>query len=153
MKNICTEGGVPLIINDRIDIAIAVEADGVHLGQDDFPISLAREILGGGKIIGGSAGDIEEAKRCLIEGADYIGFGPVYTTASKEDAGPATGIMKMRNVIEKIALPIIGIGGIEANNIPVLFDAGIHGIAVISAVCCREDPELAAREIKKACDS
>ena len=150
MKNICAKEGVPLIINDRIDISIAVDADGVHLGQDDFPVSLAREILGEDKIIGGSAGDLEEAKKCLVEGADYIGFGPVYTTASKEDAGPATGILKMKRVIDEIHLPFIGIGGIEAKNVRELMEAGVHGIAVISAVCCRENPELAAREIREA---
>jgi thiamine-phosphate pyrophosphorylase len=150
MKKICEKERVPLIINDRIDISIAVDADGVHLGQDDFPISLAREILGEDKIIGGSAGDLKEAKKCLVDGADYIGFGPVYTTASKEDAGPATGILKMKRVIEEIHLPFIGIGGIEAQNVRELMEAGVHGIAVISAVCCRENPELAAREIREA---
>lgn len=150
IKNICAKEGVPLIINDRIDIAIAIDADGVHLGQDDFPISIAREVLGEDKVIGGSAGDLEEARKCLDEGADYIGFGPVYATTSKEDAGPATGILKIKRVMEQIHLPFIGIGGIEARNVRELMEAGLHGIAVIAAVCCSENPEQAAREIREA---
>jgi thiamine-phosphate diphosphorylase len=92
MQDLCKKAGVTFIINDRVDVAIASHADGVHLGGDDFPIPLARRLLGEEAIIGGSAGSMEEARRCLLEGADYIGFGPVYPTSSKEDAGPAAGL-------------------------------------------------------------
>ncbi|GAH35651.1 unnamed protein product, partial [marine sediment metagenome] len=82
LKQLCLDSGITLIVNDRVDVAIATEADGVHLGQNDFPIALARKLLGENRIIGGSAASLEEAQKCLAEGADYIGFGPVYPTAS-----------------------------------------------------------------------
>jgi thiamine-phosphate pyrophosphorylase len=150
MKKLCEESGVKFIVNDRVDVAIAAGADGVHLGQDDFPIPLARKLLGEGRIIGGSAATIAEARKCLSEGADYVGFGPVYPTTSKEDAGPVSGIDILKRVAGTISLPIIAIGGVSTENIPEVIRAGAHGIAVISAVCCQEDPERATRELHKA---
>ena len=144
MQALCKRAGVTFIINDRVDVAIASHADGVHLGQDDFPIPLARKLLGEEAIIGGSAGSMEEARKCLLEGADYIGFGPVYPTTSKEDAGPAAGLGLLKQIVEAIPLPIIAIGGITADNTPPVIQAGVHGIAVISAVCCQNDPTEAA---------
>ena len=149
MKELCSMAGVKLIINDRVDIAIASDADGVHLGQDDFPIPLARRILGNDRIIGGSAGTVEEAVKCLKEGADYIGFGPVYPTGSKDDAGPAKGIAVMRQVIKKMDCPVIAIGGVNSDNVPEIIGSGAYGIAVISAVCCMEDPVAATRILKE----
>jgi thiamine-phosphate pyrophosphorylase len=145
IKGLCKRAGVTFIINDRVDVAIASQADGVHLGQNDFPISLARKLLGERAIIGGSAGNIEEARKCLLEGADYIGFGPVYPTASKENAGPASGLDLLKQVVEEIRLPVIGIGGINKDNIPLVRETGVYGIAVISAVCCEKDPEEATK--------
>jgi thiamine-phosphate pyrophosphorylase len=150
MKLICEQSGVAFIVNDRVDIAIASDADGVHLGQDDFPIPLARKLLGGDRIIGGSAATFEEAGNCLSDGADYIGFGPVYPTGSKEDAGPVRGAAMFKHVVESIPLPIIAIGGVDAGNIFEVLKAGAHGIAVISAVCCQEDPEKATRKLHQA---
>ena len=150
MKILCKEAGVPLIINDRVDIALAVDADGVHLGQDDFPIPLARKLLGPDAIIGGSADDMEEAQKCLADGADYIGSGPVYGTNSKSDAGPATGVENIRKIAGQIALPVIAIGGVTDSNVNELLDAGAYGIAVISAVCFDDDPEAAARKFQTA---
>ncbi|UCF83851.1 MAG: thiamine phosphate synthase [Desulfobacteraceae bacterium] len=150
MKQLCKEAGVTFIVNDRLDVAIAVEADGVHLGQEDFPIPLARELLGEGRIIGGSAATIAEARNCLSEGADYVGFGPVYTTTSKDDAGPVSGIGILKQVVETIPLPIIAIGGVDAQNTPEVIRAGAHGIAVISAVCCQDDPEQATNSLFQA---
>jgi thiamine-phosphate pyrophosphorylase len=147
MQALCKKAGVTFIVNDRVDVAIASHADGVHLGQDDFPIPLARKLLGEEAIIGGSAGDIEEARKCLMEGADYIGFGPVYQTVSKADAGPAGGLELLRHVVEEIPLPIVAIGGITTANAPLIMKAGVHGIAVISAVCCQKDPTEAARAL------
>lgn len=144
MRDLCQRAGVTFIINDRVDVAIASHADGVHLGQDDFPIPLARKLLGEKAIIGGSAGSMEEAQKCLREGADYIGFGPVYPTTSKEDAGPAAGLGLMKQIVEAIPRPIIAIGGITVNNASPVIQAGAHGIAVISAVCCQRDPAEAA---------
>jgi len=145
MKALCKEAGVPLIINDRVDIALAVGADGVHLGQDDFPIPLARKLLGPAAIIGSSAGNMEEALKCLSDGADYIGSGPVYGTDSKPDAGKPTGVENIRIIAAEIPLPIIAIGGITDPDINELLGAGAHGVAVISAVCLDDNPEAAAR--------
>lgn len=145
MQALCKRAGVTFIINDRVDVAIASHAEGVHLGQNDFPISLARKLLGEEAIIGGSASTLEEARNCLLEGADYIGFGPVYTTLSKEDAGPAGGLGLLKQVVDEIPLPIIAIGGITRDNAPLVIQAGVHGLAVISAVCCQKDPMEAAK--------
>jgi thiamine-phosphate pyrophosphorylase len=150
MKEICSGSGILFVVNDRLDVAIASEADGVHLGQDDFPIPLARQILGPDVIIGGSAVSWEQARKCVDEGADYVGFGPVFPTSSKEDAGPVSGIDLLRSVVETIALPVIAIGGINAKNTPEVMEAGARGIAVISAVCCRKNPEQATRELAQA---
>jgi thiamine-phosphate pyrophosphorylase len=150
MKRLCENAAVNFIVNDRLDVAIASDADGVHLGQEDFPIPLAREIFGKNKIFGGSAVTLDGAKKCLEEGADYVGFGPVYPTASKTDAGPVTGLDLMREVIDKIPLPLIAIGGVTKENTPDIIRAGAYGIAVISAVCCHQNPEMATRELSNA---
>ena len=150
MKRICAGAGATFIVNDRIDVAIAAEADGVHLGQDDFPVPLARKLLGKDKIIGGSACTLEEAQKCLNEGVDYIGFGPVFPTTSKEDAGPVSGIEVLKNITRMSPVPVIAIGGITTDNTPEVMRAGAYGIAVISAVCCMEDPEGATRLLWEA---
>jgi thiamine-phosphate pyrophosphorylase len=149
IKALCERAGVTFIINDRVDVAMASHADGVHLGQNDFPIPLARKLLGEKAIIGGSAGTLEEARHCLLEGADYIGFGPVYPTLSKEDAGPAGGLDLLKQVVDEIALPVIAIGGITRDNAPMVIQARVHGIAVISAVCCQKDPMEAAKCLRR----
>ncbi len=150
LKQLCLDSGVTLIVNDRVDVAIAAEADGVHLGQDDFPIALARKLLGESRIIGGSAATLEEAQKCLAEGVDYIGFGPVYPTTSKADAGPVAGIKLLKQAVGIISLPIIAIGGITVENTPEVIRTGARGIAVISAVCCHQDPEQATRALRQA---
>lgn len=147
IQALCKRAGAHFIVNDRVDVAIASQADGVHLGQGDFPIPLARKLLGEHAIIGGSAGNEEEARKCLLEGADYIGFGPVYPTSSKEDAGPASGLELLSQVVQKIPRPIIAIGGINKDNILLVKKTGAYGIAVISAVCCEKDPEEATRRL------
>ena len=148
IQAMCKQTGVTFIVNDRVDVAIACHADGVHLGQGDFPIPLARKLLGEDAIIGGSAGNLEEARACLIEGADYVGFGPVYPTASKDDAGPASGLALLSQIVETIPLPIIAIGGITRGNVPMVLRARVHGIAVISEVSCQNDPKSAAKALK-----
>jgi len=153
MQALCKKASVTFMVNDRVDVAIASHADGVHLGQDDFPIPLARKLLGEEAIIGGSAGSIEEARKCLLEGADYIGFGPVYPTTSKEDAGPASGLGLLKQIVKAIPLPIIAIGGISRDNTPLVMKAGAHGIAVISAVCCQNDPAEAAKCLRGLLES
>jgi thiamine-phosphate pyrophosphorylase len=145
MQDLCRRAGTTFLVNDRVDVAMAAHADGIHLGQSDFPIPLARKLLGDEAVIGGSAGNLEEALKCLAEGADYIGFGPVFATTSKEDAGPASGLGLLGQIVREIPLPIIAIGGITTDSIPLVMQAGAHGIAVISAVCCQSDPLDAAR--------
>ncbi len=150
MKALCTDSGVTFIVNDRVDIAIAAEADGVHLGQDDFPIPMARKLLGKGRIIGGSAATIKDAEKCFLEGADYVGFGPVFRTTSKDDAGPVSGIETLEQVVGAISLPIIAIGGVSSDNVHEVMGVGAYGIAVISAICCQEDPREASRALCNA---
>ena len=150
MKSICAGAQVSFIVNDRLDVAMASGADGVHLGQDDFPIPLARKILGEDIFIGGSAATLEEARKCFEEGAAYVGFGPVFPTSSKDDAGPVSGIELLRQVVEAIPVPIIAIGGITPQNTRAVMQAGAKGIAVISAVCKAPDPEEATRKLLEA---
>ena len=147
---ICKKEKVPFVVNDRLDVALAVGVDGIHLGQEDFPVSLARKLLGPDVIIGGSALTLEEARKCLDEGCDYIGFGPVFNTGSKLDTGPASGLSLLAQVAEEIPIPIIAIGGIHEGNVGQAVKAGAYGIAVISAVCCMPDPVEAAHRLKKS---
>jgi thiamine-phosphate pyrophosphorylase len=152
MQALCRRSGVTFIVNDRLDVALAVQADGVHLGQDDFPIPLARKLLGEKAVIGGSASNLKEARKCLSEGADYVGFGPVFATTSKEDAGPAGGLELLGEVVREIRLPVVAIGGINRKNAPLVLRTGAYGLAVISAVCCQADPQEAARSLRLLID-
>lgn len=150
LKEMCAKSGVAFIVNDRVDVAIASQADGVHLGQDDFPINLSRKLMGAEVIIGGSAVTVEDAQKCLEEGADYVGFGPVYPTSSKPDASSPTGIELMKKAIKAVPLPFIAIGGIYEQNVAEVMQAGACGIAVISAVCCQADPKQATHLLYQA---
>jgi len=138
---------VPLIINDRIDIALALDADGVHLGQKDMPLQIARKILGKEKIIGISVNNIEEAVEAENNGADYLGVGPVFPTTTKPDIRTPLGIEGLRKIREKIKIPIIAIGGINKSNVHEVYSTGVDGIAVISAIIFASDPCKAAREL------
>jgi len=150
LRELCHRARVPFLVNDRVDVAIASRADGVHLGREDFSISLARELLGPDRTIGGSASTVEQALQCAEEGADYVGFGPVYSTDSKPDAAPASGPETLRQVVEAVSVPVVAIGGISRGNAFAIAQAGAAGIAVISAVCCQSDPEAAARDLLAA---
>ncbi len=145
LRALCEKAGIPLIVNDRVDIAIASSAHGVHLGQDDFPVRLARQLLGPEPIIGVSTGSLEEAQQGIAEGANYVGFGPIYPTGSKSDAGEAQGLENLTHLAHTLNAPVIAIGGIGETNAADVIRAGAHGIAVISAICCKENPEAAAR--------
>lgn len=149
---ICKEKNVSFVVNDRLDVALAVGVDGIHLGQTDFPIPLAKRLLGPDVFFGGSALTLEEARKCLDEGCDYIGFGPVFPTDSKLDTGPASGLSLLEQAAGEIPLPIIAIGGIHTGNIDQVIKAGAYGIAVISAVCCMPDPAEAARKLRRSLD-
>ncbi|MBU1475599.1 MAG: thiamine phosphate synthase [Acidobacteriota bacterium] len=145
--------GVPLIINDRVDIALASGADGVHLGQNDMPPAAARKLLGNNKIIGISANTVEEAAAAEAGGADYIGLSPVFGTPSKTDTDPPMGLSGIRRLTDAVTIPGIAIGGINRDNAADVFSAGAAGIAVISAIMGAEDIRAAAAELRQIAES
>jgi len=136
------------IVNDRLDVALACGADGVHLGQGDLRIDVARQIAPSGFIIGVSVSTIEEAVQAEREGADYVALSPTFSTGSKPDAGPGQGLGMLREIRENVSVPVIAIGGIHRENIPAVIAAGADGIAVISAVVGAPDITAAARDLK-----
>jgi thiamine-phosphate pyrophosphorylase len=142
--------GALLWVNDRVDVALAAGADGVHLGQDDLPVQAARRIVPAGFLIGISAETAELAREAARGGADYVGTGPVYETGSKADAGSAVGCARIAQVAAAAGIPVVGIGGIAAANAGDVVRAGAAGVAVISAVMRAPDPEAATRELLRA---
>lgn len=143
--------GVPLIINDRLDICLAVDAEGVHLGQSDIPCKEARRILGKDKIIGVSAALPEEAAQAQADGADYLGVGAVFPTSTKTDTRPVTPDI-IRKIRAAVTIPFVVIGGVNPDNIKSLYGLGINGAAVVSAVASQPDITAAAREMRKAAE-
>ena len=150
LLQITRPAGVPLIVNDRADVALAIDADGVHVGQDDMPAPLARQIIGPERILGVSAGTIEEARQAEREGADYLGVGDVYGTPTKADAGTPIGLSGLADIARAVSIPVVAIGGIKLDNAAATLQAGASGVAVISAVIGAPDPEAAARRFLKA---
>jgi thiamine-phosphate diphosphorylase len=142
-------GGL-LFVNDRLDVALAAGADGVHLGQDDLPADAARRVTPPGFLLGVSAETPELARAAERAGADYVGTGPVYATGSKADAGDAVGTERIAEVARAVRIPVVGIGGIAAANAGDVVRAGAAGIAVISAVMRADDPASAARRLLDA---
>lgn len=150
---VCRRHGVPFIVNDRVDVALALDADGVHLGPDDMPLSLARRLLGEDKIIGISAGTEEEARLAEAEGADYLGIGAVFATGSKEDAGEPIGVDGFLRVSRAApSLPAVAIAGITVERAEEVMDQGADGVAVISAVFGADDVRQAAEAMRAAVD-
>jgi len=127
------------LVNDRVDIALAVQADGVHLGQEDLPLQCARELLGRGKTIGLTVNSPEEARQAEAAGADYLGVSPIFTTQTKADAGAPGGIRLIQEIKRVVKIPVIAIGGINLANAPEVIRAGVDGLCAISAVVSRED--------------
>ena len=136
---------VPFLVNDRLDIALTVDADGVHLGEEDIPISEARRVLGRDKILGASAASVESAVQAEKDGADYIGFGAVFPTGTKEDA-QISGLALLSRVKQAVSIPVVAIGGIKRSNALEVLNAGADGLAVISDLLEAEDVETRARE-------
>ena len=130
---------VLFLVNDRVDIASAVYADGVHLGQDDMPCKRARQLLGSEKIIGVTVHTVEEAEQAVNDGADYLGVSPIFSTSTKEDAGIPAGIGLLRNIRTKCSLPLVAIGGITLENAEKVISAGADSICAISAVVSSSD--------------
>lgn len=148
IKEITDKHNIPLIINDRIDIAQAVDATGVHLGQDDMPITLARNILGKDKIIGISVGNITEAKEAEECGANYVGIGAIFFTGSKKDIDTPIGISGLSEIVKNINIPSVAIGGVNKDNLSQVISTGTNGAAVISAILGNDNIEQAAKELK-----
>jgi thiamine-phosphate pyrophosphorylase len=140
--------GVPLIINDRIDVALAVGADGVHLGQTDMLIADARRLTGPDMLIGISAECVADAIRAQAEGADYVGISPVFATPTKTDTAPALGLEGVAAIRAAVSLPLVGIGGIGPDNAAEIIRAGCNGIAVVSAIVSAPDPKEAASRLR-----
>ena len=146
LARICREAGVPFILNDHVDLALAVSADGVHVGQKDLPVGVVRRLVGPEMIIGTSTNNPDEARRAEADGADYVSVGRLYDTASKSDTRPAT-TDTIRAVKAAVSLPVCAIGGINESSIDEVIAAGADMAAVISAVCAAEDPREAARRL------
>ncbi len=146
-RRLCADYKAMLFINDRVDIALVVDADGVQLGGDSMDVAVARELLGEHKTIGASTHSLDEAQSAERNGADFVLFGPVYFTPSKAAYGAPQGVAAIRQVADKLSIPVYAIGGIKPENIAELKKAGVRGIAVISAVIEANDPKQATREL------
>jgi thiamine-phosphate pyrophosphorylase len=141
----CRDAGVPFVINDHVELAARIHADGLHLGQSDEPIAQARAAVAPGTAIGLSTHTLAQALAAEAAGADLIGFGPLFATRSKRDPDPTTGIEGLRAVLSVVRVPVVAIGGITRENIAAVADTGVAMAAAIAALCCAEDPEAAAR--------
>ena len=148
VKEITSKYDVPLLINDRIDIALAVDSDGVHIGQDDMPADIARKIIGKDKILGVSASTVAEAKKAEADGADYIGSGAVFPTATKDDADSVSKL-QLKEIVHSIDIPVVAIGGITLENADTLKDTGIAGFSVVSAIMSADNPREASQKLKE----
>lgn len=148
IRNLTRQKKVPFIVNDRVDIAVALDADGVHLGQDDLPIEVARSIIGKGKMIGLSTHSVSQALEAQKRGADYIAAGPIFLTPTKPDY-QAVGINLIKEIKGKIKIPFVVIGGIDESNIDEVLAAGAGRVAVVRAVCGAEDIRGAAERLKE----
>lgn len=144
------EHGARLLINDRVDVALATGADGVHLPGDSFKIEDARALLGPHKIIGVSTHSVEQAQRAATAGADFVVFGPIFDTPSKRPFGAPLGLERLRQVVRAVEIPVIAIGGIESSNAASITATGCAGVAVIRSVLAASHPETAARELRAA---
>lgn len=148
VRDLCARYHAALFINDRIDVACAIDADGVQLGKTSLPIETARELLGPIRTIGASTHSLEETRDAERQGADFILFGPVYFTASKAAYGAPQGLAALKKIVENIALPVYAIGGIKPENVEEVMSAGSRGIALISAVMAAIDPKTTSRMLQ-----
>ncbi|WP_050922530.1 thiamine phosphate synthase [Vibrio harveyi] len=144
VKDILKDTDVPLILNDRVDVALAVDADGVHLGQSDMPAIIARELIGPNKILGLSIENEEQLAEADSLPIDYIGLSAIFATPTKTNTKKHWGIDGLKMALETTSLPIVAIGGINESNIPQLSATGVHGLALVSAICHADDPKTAS---------
>ncbi|ELY46724.1 thiamine phosphate synthase [Natronorubrum sulfidifaciens] len=155
VRELTAEAGVDLIVNDRVDIAQAIDADGVHLGQSDLPVAVARDLLGPEVVIGCSASTVDEATRAEADGADYLGVGSVYGTTSKDVEADRAGVgpERIADISTAVSIPVVGIGGITAENAGPVVDAGAVGVAVVSEITAAEDPCAATDSLAAAVET
>jgi len=155
LRELTADAGVDLIVNDRVDVADAIDADGVHVGQSDLPVAVARDLLGPDAIVGCSTSTVAEAREAEREGADYLGVGAVYGTSSKDvaDAEDGIGPERIEAIADIVSIPIVGIGGITAKNAGPVVEAGAAGVAVISAVTTAPDPAAATEALAAAVET
>lgn len=148
----CRDAGAVCIVDDRVDVALAAGAHGVHLGADDLPVAMARDLAGDRLLIGGTARDPETARRLVADGADYLGVGPVHRTTTKIGLPDPLGTDGLAAVTAAVDVPVVAIAGITAARVPAVLDAGAHGVAVVGAVAGADDPAAATRELLDALD-
>lgn len=148
LGELCKKHGALFIVNDRLDVALAAKADGVHLGQDDLPVKEAKKLAPENFIVGCSTHSLEQARKAEQDGADYIGCGPVFATPTKPDAG-SVGLELVREYRHHIRIPFVAIGGIDLLNVGRVLEAGASCVAVVRSVFSANDPEAAAKEFKK----
>ena len=146
VKEITSKYYVPLIVNDRVDIALAIDADGVHVGQSDMPCDVTRKLIGQNKILGVSAATVKEAKKAESDGADYIGTGAVFPTTTKDDADSVTKD-ELTEIVKSIDIPVVAIGGINLDNACELNGTGIAGLSVVSAIMSSDNPKKSSQEL------
>ncbi len=146
---LCRDANALFVVNDRLDIALASGADGVHLGVDDLPVTVARRLLGPDAVIGYSPEGDADRLDAEAAGADYLGVGPVYGTGTKPDAGAAIGLAGLQRIVAATPLPVIGIGGITIEQAPDVVETGAVGVAVVGAVFMAGDPTAAARRLRE----
>jgi len=152
IKNFLVARKVPLVINDRMDVALAAAADGVHLGQSDMPLEMARKIAGPSMRIGISAESVQDAVEAEKGGADYLGVSPVYTTPTKTDTVPPLGLEGLREIRKGVEIPLVGIGGLNKSNAAEVIRNGADGVAVVSAIVAADDPGASAMNLKQIID-
>jgi len=152
IRDVCRRRGVPFVVNDRVDVALLLEADGVHVGQTDLPCGEVRRLAGPDLFVGVSAGTTQELEYALESGADYVGIGSVYPTGTKADAGDAIGVSLIRSARAASNIPIVGIGGIDVDGVPPVIEAGADGVAVVSAIYGKPDPFDAATRLRFVVD-
>jgi thiamine-phosphate diphosphorylase len=153
LRQLCRAAGALFIVNDRLDLALAVEADGVHLGVTDLPVAEARRLASDDLVIGFSPETLEQAQQAEAAGADYLGVGPIYATTTKPDAGAPVGVAQVQAIVQRVQIPVVGIGGITAANAAEVIRAGAAGVAVIAAVFGAEDVRGATAALRQVVDA
>jgi thiamine-phosphate pyrophosphorylase len=147
IKKLTGRYSIPLVVNDRIDIALAIGADGIHIGQNDIPASVARKIIGKNMLLGVSASSVKEALQAQNDGADYLGIGAMFSTGTKTDA-KTVSIEELQHIRKAVSIPIVAIGGISKENAAIFQGMGVDGLAVVSAIIAQPDIKAAAEELK-----